>query len=90
MKKALCVLASAACLCGLLSGCSGGNKEKVVIYSSAEDFRNEHLQTRLEEQFPDYEIVVEYQSTGSNAARLKAEGTSTECDIIFDLETGYM
>lgn len=52
MKKALCVLASAACLCGLLSGCSGGNKEKVVIYSSAEDFRNEHLQTRLEEQFP--------------------------------------
>ena len=90
MKKALCVLASAACLCGALSGCSSGAKEKVVIYSCAEDFRNEHLLSRLEEEFPDYEIVVEYQSTGSNAARLKAEGTQTECDIIFDLEIGYM
>lgn len=74
MKKALCVLASAACLCGLLSGCSGGNKEKVVIYSSAEDFRNEHLQTRLEEQFPDYEIVVEYQSTGQQRRPLEGGG----------------
>ena len=90
MKRALCVLASVACLCGALSGCSGSGKEKGGHLFQRGGFPNEHLQSLLEEQFPDYEIVVEYQSTGSNAARLKAEGTQTECDIIFDLEIGYM
>lgn len=93
MKKAISLLLVLLSVVSLLSfaGCSGGGKEnKVVIYSSAEDFRNEHLLNRLKEQFPDYDINLQYQSTGNNAAKLKAEGKNTECDIIFDLETGYM
>ncbi len=71
-------------------GSQDSGKEKVVIYSSAEDFRLEHFQKRLNEQFPDYEIVIEYMATGTHAAKLLAEGTSTECDIVYDLEYGYM
>lgn len=62
---------------------------RVVIYSSAEDYRNEHFLTRLKEQFPDYDIVIEYLSTGNQAAKLQAEGLSTECDISVDMEYGY-
>lgn len=64
-------------------------ENRVVIYSSAEDYRNEHFLARLNEQFPDYEIVIEYMSTGNQAAKLQAEGTSTECDISVDMEYGY-
>ncbi len=62
---------------------------RVVIYSSAEDYRNEHFLTRLNERFPNYDIVIEYMSTGNQAARLQAEGLSTECDISLDIEYGY-
>lgn len=90
-------------LCFSLLGCSNqkntaaveqavvGNKEnRVVIYSSAESYRNEYFVKKLKEQFPKYEIVYEYLPTGEHAAKLKAEGLNTECDITFDLEYGYM
>lgn len=73
----------------LLSGCKNG-KEQVVIYTSAEDYRIEHLSERLEEEFPDYDITIEYMSTGNHAAKLMAEGKDTACDISYDLEYGYM
>ncbi|MEG2929894.1 MAG: extracellular solute-binding protein, partial [Oscillospiraceae bacterium] len=63
---------------------------KVVIYSSCEDFRNEHMAQRLKEQFPNYNIDLQYLSTGNNGAKLKAEGTKTECDIVVGLEIGYL
>jgi len=63
---------------------------KVVIYSGAEEYRNQHFKTRLDEQFPDYDIIIEYMPTGNLAAKLQAEGTSTECDIAFDLDYGYI
>jgi iron(III) transport system substrate-binding protein len=72
-----------------LSACSNISKPKVVIYSSAEDYRNDHFRTRLHQQFPEYDIVLEYVTTGNHAAKLKAEGTKTECDISLDLEYGY-
>ena len=71
----------------LFAACA--NKPKVVIYSSAEEYRNDHFRKRLQEEFPQYDIIIEYLTTGTHAAKLKAEGTKTECDISFDLEYGY-
>lgn len=62
---------------------------RVVIYSSAEEYRNAYYMTRLEEQFPEYNVVIEYMSTGNQAAKLLAEGLKTECDITIDTEYGY-
>ena len=92
MKKVLSlVLVLVLCLSGLtlLSGC-GDKGNKVVIYSSDEDYINAYFLERLNEQFPDYDIVIEYRSTGENAALLKSEGTGTSCDIVWGLEVGYL
>ncbi len=73
-----------------LFGCANGNKdEKIIIYSTAEDFRNEYLQKRLNEKFPDYDVTIQYVSTGNCAAKLKAEGKDIEADIIFEMEKTY-
>jgi iron(III) transport system substrate-binding protein len=76
-----------SCLC--LPGC-GAKKETVVIYTSAESYRVEHMWQRLNEEFPQYEILLEYLPTGSHAARLLAEGMDTDCDITYDLEYTYL
>jgi len=65
-------------------------KERIVICASSEEFRNEELQRQLNEQFPQYEVVVNYMSTGKAAAKLYAEGVDTEVDIILAMETGYL
>ena len=62
---------------------------RVIIYSSAEEYRNAHFLKRLNEQFPDYDIVIEYLPTGNSAVKLQAEGASTACDIVLDMEYGY-
>jgi iron(III) transport system substrate-binding protein len=72
-----------------LGGCSKGSP-RVLIFSTSEDFRIAAAQELLDSRFPEYEIVIDYYSTGSLAAKLKAEGTQTECDIIGELESGYM
>lgn len=91
MKRRIAAVLAAALLmsCTLLSGCAP-RKERVLIYTSAEDYRVEDMQQRLEEQFPQYRIIVEYWSTGNHAARLLAEGTQSECDITYDLEYSYL
>ncbi len=82
----ICMLLSLSCL----SGCVGGSENRVVIYTSAEDYRVEYMRQRLEETFPQYDIVIEYMSTGEHAARLLAEGNNSEADITYDLEYGYL
>ncbi|MDR0473947.1 MAG: extracellular solute-binding protein [Treponema sp.] len=72
------------------SGSGNADSRRVIIYTSTEDFRTEHMQELLKEKFPDYDIVLEVLSTGNHAAKIKAEGTSTEADILLNLETGYM
>ena len=74
--------------CAALSGCSG--RESVLIYTSAEDYRVEHMRQRLAEEFPQYDIIIEYVTTGNHAAKLLAEGTDSECDITYDLEYTYL
>ena len=90
MKKLVSLMVLFA-ICLSLSGC--GNKvdqNSVVIYSSDESYINEYFQQRLKEKFPNYNITIEYLSTGENAAKLLAEGKDTPCDIVFGLEVGYL
>ena len=67
-----------------------GEKESIVICSSAEQFRNDEMQEQLNEKFPDKNIIVTYMSTGKAATKVYSEGSSTEIDILVGLETGYM
>ena len=62
---------------------------RVVIYSGAEEYRNAYFLERLTKQFPEYSISIEYMPTGNLAAKLAAEGTNTDIDIIYDLDCGY-
>ncbi len=87
--KAISIMLCAAGIISSMAGCSK-KKEKVIIYTSAEDFRVEDLDKRLKEEFPDYEVRIDYKPTGTHAANLISEGKSTECDITYDLEYGYL
>lgn len=89
MKKTLALVMLAAMMLTMLLGC-GTSKESVLIYTSVEDYVVEDMNARLAEVFPNYDITVEYVSTGNHAAKLLAEGTKTECDITYDLEYAYM
>jgi iron(III) transport system substrate-binding protein len=73
-----------------LFGCASKPKDRVVFYLSSEDFRIEYFQKRANEQFPNYDIVFNYLATGNLAAKLAAEGTETECDIIGELDSAYL
>ena len=77
--------------CVLTGGCGKKDDEnRVVIYSSAEEYRNEYYQKRLEEEFPQYDIVIEYMPSGNQVAKIKAEGKDTEADILYDIDYGYV
>lgn len=89
IKKLLALLLSAVLVCGFAASC-GEQKEQVLIYTSAEDYRVDYMRQRLEAEFPQYDIVIEYLTTGNHAARLLAEGTQTDCDITYDLEYTYL
>lgn len=89
IKKILSVMLCVLLTLSLLAGC-GNSKEKVLIYTSIEDYVLEDLQQCLNEKFPDYNIVIEYMSTGDHAAKLMTEGKNTECDITYDLEYPYL
>ena len=65
------------------------DSNKVVIYSGAEDYRNEYFTKRLKEQFPNYDISIEYMPTGNLAAKLAAEGANSEADIFYDVDYSY-
>jgi len=73
-------------LCLTLTACGGGSNRTVVIYTSAEDYRNDAMQADLNARFPNYTIKIEYYSTGNLFTKLLAEGTDTECDIIGEME----
>lgn len=89
-KKMLCVLLALVLVLLTFSGCGGKSENAVVIYSSSEEFRNDYLLKRLKEQFPDYDIKLQYLPTGKNSAKIKAEGTNTEADILLGVESSYL
>ena len=84
-KKRLSMIFFTMLLCaGVLSGC--GSKKTITIYSCAEEKCLELTQEMLNEQFPEYNIQQTYIDTGSLAAKLAAEGTETDADILLELE----
>jgi len=85
MKKLIIALLFVAFV---VTGC-GSNKERVIIYASTEEYRNQEMIAQLKEQFPQYDIVVQYISTGNNAAKVKTEGKAIEADIIHGLELAH-
>ena len=89
MKRIICFVVALFLIFTALS-CKKADNTSVIIYTSTEDFRTEHMQKLLREKFPNYNINMQVLSTGNHAAKLKAEGTQTEADIILNLETGYM
>ena len=88
MKKGLIVLLLITLLFTILA--DHGGKESIVICASSEQYRNDALQEQLSAVFPDRNIIVMYMSTGKAAAKVFAEGPSTEIDILVGLETGYL
>ena len=90
MKKKSFLTLSVLSMGLFLAACGGSKKEKVVILSSGFDYENEFYLEKLNEKFPDYDIVLEYIGTGNHAAKLKAEGTNSEADISIDLEAEYI
>jgi iron(III) transport system substrate-binding protein len=91
MKKIFCFM-MALFLAGIVISCKkeSNDSKEVLIFTSSEDFRIEHLQKRLNEQFPQYTVKINYTTTGNLAAKLKAEGKETDCDIIGEMDAAYL
>ncbi len=89
LKNRIIVLCVLFLLSFVVLSCSK-SKEKVVIYTSTEDFNIKHLQECLSREFSDYNIVIEYMSTSNIAAKIIEEGGSSDCDIVYDEDYGYL
>lgn len=74
----------------LVFSMSKNDKDTIIIYSSAEQFRNDEMQKQLNEKFEDLSIRVMYTPTAKAAAKLYVEKENTDADIIVGLETSYM
>ncbi len=98
-RKIIAIAALLLCAVLLLSSCgsqeapaggktegSASGKERVVLYTAAEDERIAWLQEELDKKFPDTEIVIQSLGTGQLLSRLQAEGKKSDCDIFYDLE----
>ena len=88
MKKVMICLALVTLLLGW--NVSSENEEAIIIYSSAEQFRNDEMQKQLNEKFPELNIYVMYMPTAKAAAKIAAEGKDTDADIVVALESAYM
>ena len=69
-------------------GCAGSNK--IVIWTSGEDYKNNYYLSELRTQFPDYDIELEYMNSSTIAAKVVAEGNNCTADIIASEEYGYL
>ena len=90
MKKIISLILISILLSFGLIYKSSKKSEAIIIYTSTEDYNMNLLQQRLNETFPNYEIVVEYMSTSNIATKVLEEGSSSECDIIFQLDYSYL
>jgi iron(III) transport system substrate-binding protein len=89
MKRTISLITAVLLLFAIFS-CKKEDDNSVVVFTSTEDFRTEHMQELLRQQFPTYNITVQVLSTGNHAAKIKAEGQDTEADITLNLETGHL
>ena len=88
MRKGIILLLAVTLTFALMSVTAG--QDSIVICTSMEQYRSDSLQEHLNEQFPQYNIIVMYMSTGKSASKIFAEETATEIDIVVGLETGYL
>ncbi len=90
IKKSFVFLLALIMLTLPIMGCAEKQEKKtIIIYTSAENYRIDYMQSRLDERFPDYEIILDYRSSGDHAAILLALGAAADCHITHDLEYGY-
>ncbi|MDL2292015.1 extracellular solute-binding protein [Acholeplasma sp. OttesenSCG-928-E16] len=82
--KLLCISFSLVGALTLLA--CNGNDNIVTIYTSMEDYCIEYLQECVDEEFPEYKVIIEYMGTSNIAAKVLEEKDSSECDIVFGLE----
>ena len=73
----------------VFAGCSS-KKEKVVIWTSGEDYRNEYYLSECKKKFPQYEIVLEYNKTSVIAAKVIEEKDKCSADILVSEEYQYL
>lgn len=94
MKKTVFKLAAlllAVCTAmPIFTSCAGKSENQVIIYTAAEDYRVKSMQDSLNAKFPDYDIRVEYMTTGNLAAKSLSEKANTEADILYDVEYSYL
>lgn len=90
-KKWVAFALAAAILVMSLCGCGGKQeREKITIWTSGEDYKNEYYLTECQKKFPDYEIVLEYMNTSTIAAKVIEEGENCSCDIVLSEEYSYL
>lgn len=90
-RKKLAFVCALTMLITALSGCGGNQKrEKITIWTSGEDYKNENYLTQCQEKFPNYDITLEYMTSSSMAAKVIEEGANCSCDIILSEEYGYL
>ncbi len=88
MKKVVaCILAVTLALTVFVSSKS---KDTIIVCSTCEQDRNDMFQQRLNEEFPHYNVVVMYMSTGKLATKIAMEGDKSDVDMVISLETGYL
>lgn len=69
---------------------AGCGEEKIVIWTSGEDYKNNFYLSELNKQFPQYNIRLDYLSSSQIANKVIAEGNDCSADIICSEEYGYL
>lgn len=67
-----------------------GGRQKVVIWTSGEDYKNDYYLSESRKKFPEYDITLEYMNTSTIAAKVLEEKENCTADIIQSLEYGYL
>ncbi len=96
MKKIIriiSVMIALASVAAVFSACSNpgsAGKEKVVIWTSGEDYKNEYYLSECRKKFPEYDIELIYLKSSDIAAKVVEEGDSCSADVILSEEYNYL
>lgn len=91
MKKRITALVMCIVLAvSLAPAAFAADDNRIVIWTSGEDYKNEFYLTSLQKKFPDYDFTLEYMNSSSIAAKVIEEGDDCTCDIILSEEYGYL
>lgn len=71
------------------AGC-GAKKEKVVIWTSGEEYKNDYYLSECRKKFSEYDIELIYMSTAAISAKVIEEGDRCSADLIISEEYGYL